>query len=386
MITPQDPDTGKGVGMKTKTFYAETPGRLAHHLEAALSDGFRPGLALVFASVFHDMDAVRQPFADQGIEVFGASTAGEIVNREVLEETIAVMLLDLPDGAFTSALFQVEELGPERLGHRVADWATGFHDDPAILMMISSGMLGGETVVADILDRAGEHTALFGCLAAYDPAIPSENPRTWVFSREAASTEALVALAFNPDIVTVRGTAVSGWKGIGTPKTLTRVSGNTVHTIDDMPALDVINRYLRIGDDPDLAMEYPLLWEREDDAWVMRVIIDINPDKSIVLSGAFPENAKVRFGMSPGVDIISYATERLKAFKSENELGEALILFSCRARHMSLGNMISEEVAAVQSIWNLPAVGAFTFGEIGPGQSGACEFHNHTLVPVLIGW
>jgi len=35
-------------------------------------------------------------------------------------------------------------------------------------------------------------------------------------------------------------------------------------------------------------------------------------------------------------------------------------------------------------LWNVPLVGFFTYGEIGPVPNGGCDFHNHTLIPVLI--
>lgn len=372
--------------MKTKVFYAESVPRLKHLLNEALSADFNPGLAIVFSSVFHDMETVRKIFSDEDIMVFGASTAGEIVNKDVLEETIAVMLLDIPRSAFSLSLFQADDQPPASMGHKVADWAMRFCKEPSVLLMIAGGFDEGEKIVKGILDRAGDQTALYGCTAAYDPAITMDDFQTFVFSHEIVSTGGVVALALDPDQVTVQGMPVSGWKGIGTPKTITGVSDNIVHTINQTPAMDVINRYLRIGDDPDLAMEYPLLWEREDGSWAMRVIVGITPDKSIVLSGSFPENAKVRFGMSPGVDIINFAEERLKTFEKETGPVDAMLLYSCRARYLSLGPMINQEVAAVQAIWNTPAVGAFTFGEIGPGHGGTCEFHNHVLVPVLISW
>lgn len=43
--------------MKTKTFFAESADGLRRRLGNVLSADFRPGPAVVFASVFHDMGA-----------------------------------------------------------------------------------------------------------------------------------------------------------------------------------------------------------------------------------------------------------------------------------------------------------------------------------------
>lgn len=372
--------------MKPIVFFAESTHQLENRLHEIISEKGSPSLAIVFSSVIHDMNSVRRIFKSFDIAVFGASTSGEIINTEVYEETIAVMLLDLPENSFAMSFFEAENQSSLELGKKAGTWVKKFHNEPSILVMASGLHTRGEQIVKGILEKAGEETDLFGCIAAYDPAIIQENPQTFVFSDTKVSANGMTVLAFNPDLVSVRGIAASGWKGIGTPKTISKARDNTVYTIDNVPALDVINRYLRIGKDPEPAAEYPLLWEREDGTWAMRTIIDINPDKSIVLSGAFPENAKVRFGMSPGTDIIAHTIERLSAFKKNTEGGDALILFSCRARLLSLGPMVKEEVKAVQDIWHLPMTGFFTNGEIGPKQNKCCGFHNQTLVSVLLSW
>jgi len=367
-------------------FTAESIHRLEARLSENISDNGFPNLAIVFSSVIHDMESVRRVFKSFNIAVFGASTAGEIAGMEVYEETITVMLLRLPENSFSLSVFDGAGLSSLDLGKKAGSWAREFHENPSVLLMASGHHTQGEQIVKGFLQTAGDQANLYGCMAAHDPAIIRDDPQTFVFSDTRVSPHGVIVLALNPDMVSVNGIAAGGWKGIGTPKTISKATGNTVYTIDNIPALDVVNRYLRIGDDPEMAAEYPLLWEKDDGTWAMRTIIGIHPDKSIVLSGSFPENAKVRFGMSPGTDIIAHTMERLSAFKKETKEGDALILFSCRARLLSLGPMIKEEIKAVQNIWQLPMAGFFTNGEFGPKQNRCCSFYNQTLVSVLLSW
>jgi len=367
-------------------FTAESIHQLEVRLREEIFDNGSLNLAIVFSSVIHDIESVRRVFKTFNIAVFGASTAGEIAGMEVYEETITVMLLGLPENSFSVSVFDGGGLSSLELGEKAGNWAREFHGSPSVLVMASGHHTLGEHIVKGLLQAVGDKANLYGCMAAHDPAIIRKDPKTFVFSDTRVSSHGVITLAFNPDMVSVNGIAAGGWKGIGTPKIISRATGNTVHTIDDTPALDVINRYLRIGDDPEMAAEYPLLWEKEDGTWAMRTIIGILPDKSIVLSGSFPENAKVRFGMSPGTDIIAHTMERLSEFQKETKEGDALILFSCRARLLSLGPMIKEEIKAVQDIWQLPMAGFFTNGEFGPKQNKCCSFYNQTLVSVLLSW
>jgi hypothetical protein len=193
-----------------------------------------------------------------------------------------------------------------------------------------------------------------------------------------------VALGFDRNVIELQGVATSGWKGIGTPKTITKAEGNIVYSIDEEPALDVYNKYLDIGGDPSLAVEYPLLLIRDDGSSVLRAAFLVNEDKSITYSGTVPEGAKVRFSMPPGSGIIDYTIEQLTEFNQHIPRSDALVLFSCKGRHIALGQMIEDEISTIRRLWNVPLIGFFTFGEIGPVPQGQCDFHNYTLVPVLI--
>ena len=180
--------------------------------------------------------------------------------------------------------------------------------------------------------------------------------------------------------------AVSGWKGIGTIKTITQANGNVVHMIDDQPALDVYSRYFNInlGDDQTLAAEYPLLVMRDDGTSVLRAAMLINPDKSMVYAGSVPQGSKVQFSVPPSNEIIEFAIENLSQFKQARQRAEAVILFSCKGRHLALGPMIEDEIAAIHDLWEVPMTGFFTYGEIGPTAAGRCDFHNNTLTLVTL--
>jgi hypothetical protein len=112
--------------------------------------------------------------------------------------------------------------------------------------------------------------------------------------------------------------------------------------------------------------------------------LHINEDKSAVFAGSVPEGAKFRFGMAPGREVIDLAIEQISEFNRKAPESEAIVLFSCGGRHWAFGPMIEDEISAVRKLWDVPLVGFFTYGEIGPVLQGRCDFHNLTLVPVLI--
>ena len=367
--------------MKPTVFSVASVEQIGPQLQGALKEGLAPTLAIVFSSVSHNLEEVKAVFAKHEIDVFGASTGGEITNDEVLEESIVVMLLDISRDAYRLNVFDGKGKTSNQVGQSVAEWAEPVYDDPACMVMSAGFGADGDQIVNGIIYAMERQIPLFGGFAGTKIGTA---PETFVFDSSQVLADGVVALIFDRNAIELQGIAASGWKGIGTPKNITKAAGNIVYTIDDEPALDVYNKYLNIGGDATLANEYPLVWIREDGTSVMRAAMWINEDKSIVYGGTVPEGAKVRFGMSPGVEIIEHAIEQMSKFRQQVPRGDAIILFSCSARHLALGPMVSEEISAIRKLWDVPLVGFFTHGEIGPGAEGRCDFHNYTLVPVLI--
>ena len=58
---------------------------------------------------------------------------------------------------------------------------------------------------------------------------------------------------------------------------------------------------------------------------------------------------------------------------------DAVILFSCAGRILSLGPLMSKEIEGIYKVWNAPMAGFFCNGEIGPIR-GVTHLHGYTSV------
>jgi hypothetical protein len=366
--------------MKSRLFTVTSVEQIEPQLQDVRQEGLAPTLAMVFSSIAHNPKAIGATFNKFDIDVFGATTSGEITNDEIHEGSIVVMLLDISRDAYRLNLFDGEGKNYYQVGQSVAEWSKTIYDNPAF-MVVSSGLhTDGEQIVNGIISTMESQVPLFGGCAGTDPGMEE----TFVFSASQVVASGAVALIFDRHAIEVNGIAASGWRGIGTPKTITKAEGNIVYSIDDEPALDVYNKYLNIGDDPTLAYEYPLSLMRDDGSAVMRGVMLVNEDKSLTYGGTIPEGAQVRFSMPPGLEIIDHAIEKVSEFNRQTPGADAIVLFSCKGRHLALGPMVEDEISAIHKLWNVPLVGFFTYGEIGPLPQGRCDLHNHTLVPVII--
>jgi hypothetical protein len=366
--------------MKPSVFSVSSAEQIEGHIQGVRQDGITPTLAIVFSSVSHNLAEVGTAFAKFNIEVFGASTAGEITNDEVHEGSIAVMLLDIGRDAYRLNVFDGKGKTSNQVGQSVAEWAETVYDDPAFMVMSAGLRADGEQIVNGLIYTMERQVPLFGGAAGDD----LRRKDTFVFNASQVIENGVLAMVFDQNAIELQGIALSGWKGVGTPKTITQAEGNIVYRIDDEPAFDVYNKYLNLGDDYNLAAEYPIRLIRDDGSSVLRAVRRVNEDKSIVFAGTIPEGAKVRFSAAPGFEIIEHTLELLSELNKQNPRTDAILLFSCKGRHLVLGPMVEDEISGIRKLWKVPLVGLFTYGEIGPGPQGRCDFHNHTVVPVLI--
>jgi hypothetical protein len=366
--------------MKSAAWLADSIEEVESRLLISLNDGFSPSLAIVFASIGHDLKALGSCFGKHDIDVFGSGSAGEILNNEVREGSIVVLLLEIDREAYRINIFDGADKTYHELGKSIAEWAQPAYPEPALMAVVGGLMADGDQIIKGIVDTMGRQVPLFGGLAGNDQ-LPQE---TVVFDSSQVLSNGACVLAFNQAAIELRGVAVSGWMGIGTTKTVTKSRGNLVFEIDNQPVLDIYQRYLGLDDDPQICVEHPLLMMRDDESYVVRAAMRLNDDGSMSFSGTVPEGAKVRFSCAPGLEIVDHSIEKLSQTIQTEFSPDAIVLFSCKLRHSALGPLIENELSAIRELWNVPMVGFFTFGEIGPHPNGPCDFHGTAIVPVLI--
>ena len=95
--------------MLLKTIHADTLKGFQQSYVSAMQDGFRPTVAMVFASVDLDIQEISSFLASMKIHVFGCSSCGEFVydDREqvISEGALVCLLIDLSPGTFAIKLF-----------------------------------------------------------------------------------------------------------------------------------------------------------------------------------------------------------------------------------------------------------------------------------------
>jgi hypothetical protein len=376
--------------MKAKTIKGKSAEEINNALTESLSDGFRPTLAIVFMSFKLDIDAVCELLNKEGIQIFGATSSGEFISSEIEEESITVMLLDMDPAYFRLLFLDSGNSSEYEIAKQLGkEGKTTFANAAFIIASGYSSEMDGEEIIKGIEAGFGGGATIFGGMAGDDLSLTG--PKAFTYGK--SSTKGLVALVIDEDKIDISGVATCGWKPIGITKTVTKSEGNVVYTIDDKPALDLVMKYLGLNLEEqldntifNLGAYYPLQLEREDAPAVMRTaMLGNSEDRSLICAGNIPQGSKVRFSLPPDFDVIDTVVEECTEVK-EGQLqdADAMIMFSCISRYLSLGIMTSEEIQRVQDVWNAPLIGFFSYGEYGKSRKGKHEFHNNTCCVVAL--
>jgi len=368
--------------MKAKSIKGKTAEEIKDALEKNMADGFQPTLAVVFMANENERIAVTELLSQKGIQIFGASTGDNFTDGEIESHTIVLLLLDIDPAYFHLVIKGADEGTIKEIAEQIGRSALMKFKKPAFLVVSGGLAVDGDEIIAGIESACGKGTTIFGGLAADFLRMQ----RTYVFNNDKLCDYGLLGLILDEEKISLSGMAVGGWKPMGMDRIITKSIGNVVYTIDNEPALDFVSRYAGLKDlDTNNALNFlissnfQLQLKREDKHPVMRTPMQANPqDRSIVFAGSLPEGSKVKLCLLPGFEVIEAALIEFNNYKKAQPEPDALILFSCAGRQLTLGPYVSEEIDGIKNIWNAPLAGFFCYGEIGRVVSGQHEFHNMT--------
>ncbi len=376
--------------MQAKSIQSSSVEEFQSALQRSIADGFKPTLAIVFISISQNRNAVCKILDDAGIAIYGVTTNGEFIDEELGKKSIAILLLDINPSYFTVLFADFPEKNYRETSQILAQESQKLFSHPAFLIAASHMETDGEQLLFGFEDVIGKQVNVFGGMAGDDYAFSEQ----FVFTNDRESNRGMVVLALDEEKMIIKGKATCGWKAVGTPKTVTKSIGNHVFTVDNEPVLDITAKYGGLGklekENTEAAMEiavnFPLQLQREVGDPVMRPGLLIKwEDRSFVCSGSVPQGSKVRFSLPPDFDVMETVikgAEELKA--TEMPEADALVVFSCAGRILSLGPLMNQEIEGVRKVWNVPMVGMFSNGELGRATGGNLEMHNLTTCCVAI--
>ena len=376
--------------MQARSIKGNSTEEIKTALEHSIAGSFQPTLAIVFLSIKQDHKAICRLLDDAGIAVFGCTTNGEFIDEVTEKGSIAILLLDINKNYFQIYFDEYPKKNYRAITNTIAQRAKEKFALPAFFISGSNMETDAEELLFGFEDVVGKDVNVYGSMAGDDFTFSDQ----YVFTNHQSSSKGLVCIAFDEDKIIIKGVATCGWRAVGTVRTVTKSEGNHVYTVDNIPVLDITTKYGGIENvSPDnesllleIAANFPLQLQREKGDPVMRpgLVIDWS-DHSFYCSGSVPQGSKVSFSLPPDLDVMEKvinSVENLKATQMPE--ADALVVFSCAGRILSLGPLMTQEIEGIKNVWNVPMLGMFSNAELARATGGNLEMHNLTTCCVAL--
>lgn len=322
-------------------------------------------------------------------QVIGCSTAGEIFDSTVDDESLSVAVLRMERTTIRTAFAEVPSASDSFIaGKKLAQ--TLSQKDLVSLFVLSVGTdVNGSELVRGLNAVLPEGIVVTGGLAGDGNRFES----TWVLKGGTPCGGCVSGSGFYGEHVRVGHGSRGGWDIFGPERRVTRSAGNVLYELDGKPALELYKQYLgfRASGLPATALLFPLAVRasRSQKERVVRTILAVDEsDQSMTFAGDIPQGSLARL-MKANLDrLIDGAVDATSLARNRDEMLDPIlsIAISCVGRRLVLTGRTEEELEATLS--GLPGVarqiGFYSYGEIAPHAMGRCDLHNQTMTLTTI--
>jgi hypothetical protein len=321
--------------------------------------------------------------------LMGCSTAGEILDKHVQDGTLVVTVARFEDTRLETAVAPTGSSNRSReTGIALAEQLAA--PDLKGVLVLSDGLhVNGSQLVAGLNEVLQGSVIVTGGLAGDGDRFQ----RTWVLDHDRPVARTVAALGLYGERVRIGYGSRGGWDIFGPERRVTRSAGNRLFELDGRPALQLYKDYLGelASGLPATALRFPLALRADagEEKRLVRTILAVDEEEgSMIFAGDIPEGFLAQLMRTNLDHLVDGAEDAALMTRNRGSNGEPTlaISISCVGRRMVLGERADEEVEA--TLEALPPdtrqVGFYSYGEIAPYASGACDLHNQTMTLTTI--
>ena len=285
--------------------------------------------------------------------LIGASTAGEIMNGEMLENSTVISISVFEK----TRLHAYYERGEESYALGVALSKKVFDKETKCVITFLDGLQhNGQEYLYGLSVLNLNNVVLAGGMAG----DMLDFKQTYTIFQNKVFDGGAVCVALKGEDLEVYQDYNLGWRAVGPTFTITKSEGARVYEIDNRPVKDVYAEVLgafAVDNMPASTIEFPLICQ-EEDIFIARSMLHVNDDGSLLYGGNLEEGEKVRFGIGSRTLVNQYNTKN-RLFDEESL--QSCFIYSCLARKQFLGKELEKTFRLLEQ--KAPTSGFFTFGE-----------------------
>lgn len=315
-----------------------------------------------------------------GCAVIGASSAGEVLGANILDQSIVISFTAFEKTRVSSALIsQNDDL---QTGGKEMGKALNAREANAIIVF-GCGAKNGNYVNAfpfiKALDQNFENVIIAGGMAGGYNELAS---RIFVFTERDLTEHGFAAAALSgPNLCVNTGHNLS-WKPIGKKMTITHATEQRLYSIDHKSVKEIYQQYLGIDAQSSslyLMNYFPLMVERGG-MNMTNPVWSVNSDGSFNVLEQFYTGEQVRFSYCDA-GLQEQGAKRMGRDLAGYE-PEAFFVYSCESRKTLFEDDIVVDMAALEG--SPCSAGFFTFGECYTDKNNTPHFLHQTMTVLAL--
>ncbi|HBA86843.1 MAG TPA: histidine kinase [Geobacter sp.] len=362
----------------------------------------KPDFVFAFATVGYQqqllLEAIRE--ATSGAPLSGCSGEGIIIQGIAAETNfgVCVMAIASDELRFANVCDKSLALGFDTAGKRLAEEVRPhLAPDTKACFLFADGLIFDFDPFRDAFEKSLGHDRplpLFGGLSADNWATR----KTYQYHDDQAFSEGVSCVVMSGSGGVASGVN-HGCVPVGARRTITRSKGNLIYEIDGVPALKALREYVEDGSESQwnkltlnlcLGFKTPEILKREYGEYIIRYIMDKSDEEGYVTIQSDAKEGTELWIMRrdkelirDGLQVISrqirqgIGTHKPKFVLQFECMGRGKVVYREQEK-ADLLRSLQEEIGA-----DLPWIGFYTYGEIGPVSGYNC-IHNFTAVVAVV--
>lgn len=354
-------------------------------------------LAIVFSSIGLSCTTLLKTISSLLGEttVLGCTGQAIISNKAIFERGIAVALVSLPESIYcsTACVRDITTKTGLTAGEELTDKLLAIPQTHLrSLGIIFSDALMQDTpyFVAGMQKKLGNKFPLTG-LCIKDNLTAAKN---YIYFKQELLNDGCLGMLWGGNLKFGLGTK-HGWKPLGKPRRITQSTGNIIYQIDNTPAAQIYAQYLDYEltglrkNLKRISAFYPLGIQFNDGGeYLLRNILTIQEDGSLVLQGSIPEKCSLRLMI--GTQESCFEATKEAAEQAKRNLSPTrresvktgminfVLVFDSISRYILQGKKATREIDILKESFgkDTPILGIYAYGEQSIG--GLFEYHEKT--------
>lgn len=333
-------------------------------------------------------------------KIIGCSTTGIMLSDSIQMRGIAILAISSDEIHFGSSVLEnieskdIHFAGTILARNIIKD--LGQHQRQAVFFFVDGLLENNSLLVNGILEVLGNAFPIIGAGSSDDFHFK----KTYQYFQDKILSHSATGLLIGGHINIGIGSK-HGWKPLGKPRYITKVTGHTIETIDGKKAsllyeefLGEETRNLESASPGQLSILYPLgIYLENESSYLLRKTIDILGNGSIVCHGDVPVGGEIHI-MIGNKDSCKQAAKAAALEIQESLLGKQpklVIVAESLSRLKLLGRDAFQEIKMIKDVLgqDIPLIGMFSHGEIAPvqplGHVRKPYFQNESIVLLAIG-